>query len=149
MVVRGCGCCRPNLHAAGGSAAPSSPSPLQVILLILLPLCADFFFFCPLRVSIAPILCHMCCYFSVGWRSVTVCVCSRVCVRACLSQSTTASIGHHAHVCVSSTVWSHGRLQRYLSTWVLHPQLEEHRAATYVAEVAPGQWSTFLSCDLI
>lgn len=31
MLVQVWGCCRPNLHAAGGSATPTSPSPVQVI----------------------------------------------------------------------------------------------------------------------
>lgn len=73
-VVRGCGCCRPNLGAAGGSAAPSSPSPLQVILLILLPLCADF---ARCVYSLHP-FCAMCVIIFLRNR----CVCARACVRA-------------------------------------------------------------------
>lgn len=77
-MVRGCGNCRPNLHAAGGSAAPSSPSPLQVILS-----------FCSLCVQILPAACIHCthsvpcvllyfCQLEKWDRCVSVCVRERV-----------------------------------------------------------------------
>lgn len=76
--MRGCGSCRPNLHAAGGSAAPSSPSPLQVILLILLPLCADF---ARCVYSLHP-FCAMCVVIFLSAGEVRqVCVRLRVCER--------------------------------------------------------------------
>lgn len=37
VMVQGCGCCRPNLRAAGAA----QPPPLQVIFIILFLLCAD------------------------------------------------------------------------------------------------------------
>lgn len=109
--MQGCGCCRPSLPAAGGSAASSSPSPLQVILVILPLPFADFAVAC---VRLHP-LCVLMFFSTAGVRQ----VCVRLCVCVCFV-STTASWGHHAHVCVcvSSTVWSHSQLQQY---WAPRP----------------------------
>lgn len=116
----GCGCCWPNLHAAGGSAAPSSPSPLQVTLLILLPLCADFAG-CVYTMHPFCAMCVIICLFVAGVSQACVCLSVYVCVWGCISQLSTASWGHRSHVCVSvsPTVWNHSRLHRLQQYWAL------------------------------
>lgn len=68
-AMQGCGCCRANLRAAGGSAVPSFPSPIQVILLTL-------------RVFTAPSLLPCVSSYSCRRRDVRECVCvgARVCM---------------------------------------------------------------------
>ncbi len=145
VVVRVCGCCRSNLHAAGGSAAPSSPSPLQVILLILLLLCAEF---ARCVYSLHPLCATYVVFLSAG-RVRQVCVC---CVCLCafewISQFSTASWGHHAHVCVFFHCVDSQQTSAVLSTGFCFLSWSRTNGNN-VAEVAPGQWSTFLSYCLI
>lgn len=89
VVVQVCGCFRPHLHAAEGSAIPSSsPSPLQVIHVI------------PICVQIVPVLCSL---HSSSVRD--VCECERLCVNHGLPMLPEATV----HMCVPPTVWSHSR----------------------------------------
>lgn len=98
-----------------GAAQPPPLPLLSRLYSSFCSLCVQIFARCvyPLHPS-----CAICVVIFLSAGGVRQCVCVFVCVRACLSQSTTASVGHHAHVCVcvSSTVWSHGRLQQY---WAL------------------------------
>lgn len=102
VVEQGCGCGRPNLGAAGGSAAPSSSSPPQVIL-------SDF---ARCVYSLHP-FCAMCVALRREW-----CVC--MCVFAQLFNSPPL------HVCVLVFLPLCGITADYSSIehWVLHPQLE-------------------------